>query len=218
MELSALEPRGKLKVVFRSSGLYFENIAASATSVTSSCFVKWARVRSVCVVPNPASTKKGGEDMVLLHFGPGEGEGDAVKFGPKAINNCLFPLSREEGAGCSAVVDGLTVCGSESRVVQELLEHCCSACPIVRPQREVFHAKATKDALWTFIRCYKGTQEGCLFPLSSGLLFVKPVLFVPADDVTGIAAGRGGCAQTRYIDLKVCQSVGPAAGYCSRRA
>lgn len=200
-----------MKFVFRSSGLYFENIAASATSVTNTCFVKWSRIRNICLVPHTASTKKGGEDLILLNFNPPAVTGQAaaadpgaVKFGNKQIRNCLFPVSREEGADYrSVVIDGLTVCGSETRVVQELLAHCCPDCPIVKPQKEIFHAKSTQDALWTFIRCYWGTSEGCLFPLSSGILFMKPVMFVPTDDVVGITAGRGGAAQTRYIDLKV---------------
>lgn len=211
--LAALEPRNKLKVVFRSTGLYFENIATSATAVTNHCFVKWSRIRNICLVPNTASLKKGGEDLVVLNFNSGAATAptasagaidEPVKFGPKAINYCLFPLSREEGANYQTVtIGGLPVCGSETKIVQELLAHCCPDCPIVRPQKDIFHAQSNKDSTWTYIRAFRGASEGCLYPLSSGILFIKPVLFIPTDDVVGITAGRAGSATTRYIDLKV---------------
>ena len=54
-----------------------------------------------------------------------------------------------------------------------------------------------------FLRCYKGVQEGALYPLSSGLLFLKPMIFLAASEIESITAGRGGSAQTRYIDLIV---------------
>ena len=45
--------------------------------------------------------------------------------------------------------------------------------------------------------------QGVLYPLQCGVLFLKPALFIPAAAVASIAAGRGGAAQTRYIDIQV---------------
>jgi hypothetical protein len=35
------------------------------------------------------------------------------------------------------------------------------------------------------------------------MLFYKPVKFIKRADILSVTAGRGGCAQTRYIDLHV---------------
>ena len=48
-----------------------------------------------------------------------------------------------------------------------------------------------------------GVQEGTLYLLKEGVLFFKPPMFIPSDEVASIMAGRGGSAQTRYIDLNV---------------
>jgi hypothetical protein len=71
--------------------------------------------------------------------------------------------------------------------------------PHARPNKALFQTSTGGS----FMRCYKGVQEGALFPLAEGILFFKPALFVPSKDVGSIEAGRGGSAVTRYIDLKV---------------
>jgi hypothetical protein len=55
-----------------------------------------------------------------------------------------------------------------------------------------------------YLRCYKGIQEGAIYPLENGVVFVKPLLFLPAEEISSLTAGRGGGAgNTRYVDLKV---------------
>lgn len=55
-----------------------------------------------------------------------------------------------------------------------------------------------------YLLCYKGIQEGALYPLKSGVVFIKPLLFIPADEIAAISAGRGGgTGSTRYVDLQI---------------
>ena len=69
---------------------------------------------------------------------------------------------------------------------------------IVTPRKELFVAANGKSV---FLKCNKGIQEGALYPLSSGVLFVKPSVFLPSESIASITAGRGGSATTRYVDL-----------------
>jgi hypothetical protein len=77
--------------------------------------------------------------------------------------------------------------------------------PLVTPDNAIFRTSKGKS----FLKCYKGVQEGTLYPLKEGVLFFKPPLFIPSNEVASIMAGRGGSAQTRYIDLNVRLVIGP---------
>eukprot|EP01034_Spumella_vulgaris_P024683 gene24683-31053_t len=60
---------------------------------------------------------------------------------------------------------------------------------------------AQTDSLY---RKMKGIQEGAIYPLENGVVFVKPLLFLPAEEISSLTAGRGGGAgNTRYVDLKI---------------
>jgi hypothetical protein len=40
--------------------------------------------------------------------------------------------------------------------------------------------------------------------LKNGLIFVKPLLFIPTEDIASLSAGRGGgSGNTRYVDLEI---------------
>ena len=71
----------------------------------------------------------------------------------------------------------------------------------MRPRSDLFETVATNDAK-PFLRCHRGTQEGAIYPLECGVVFIKPTLFLPADEIASINAGRGGgSGQTRFVDL-----------------
>ena len=72
---------------------------------------------------------------------------------------------------------------------------------IVGTDRSLFQTVATQKC---FLRCYNGLQEGALYPLRCGIVFVKPLVFIPNEEIASLTAGRGGgSGNTRYVDLKV---------------
>lgn len=70
---------------------------------------------------------------------------------------------------------------------------------ITKPDNALFYGAKGEP----FVRCYRGIQEGLLYLLGTGILFIKPVIFIPIQAIDSVVAGRGGSANTRYIDLKV---------------
>jgi Histone chaperone Rttp106-like len=54
-----------------------------------------------------------------------------------------------------------------------------------------------------FVNCYHGVNDGVVFPLSHGLLFVKPPLFVPLESIHSVAVGSRNSSGGRYVDLQV---------------
>jgi hypothetical protein len=65
---------------------------------------------------------------------------------------------------------------------------------------------STTTAGMPFVSCYHGINDGVIFPLSQGLLFVKPPLFVPVDSIRSIAIGSRSSSGGRYVDLNVVTS------------
>eukprot|EP00948_MAST-09A_sp_MAST-9A-sp1_P003466 g3466.t1 len=74
---------------------------------------------------------------------------------------------------------------------------------IVLPDALVFRSSTSSFS----VKCYLGTKDGFLFPLSAGFFFYpSPFMFIPLGCITGIACNRGGSATTRTFDLRVSYS------------
>ena len=72
---------------------------------------------------------------------------------------------------------------------------------INRPQTSLF---STVRENKSYLKCYRGTQEGAIYPLQCGIVFIKPLLYIPTEEIASLSAGRGGGAgNTRYVDLIV---------------
>jgi hypothetical protein len=189
-EAQLLEPRGRFTASLSSVGLLLEG-------KQQNMFVPWSSVSHCACVPSNATTKKEGEDLLALYLS------EPIKNGNKDIRSLLWNLSKSTGTKpLSAVYSSSSFEGTESHVVTSLVEQLVSK-KIVLPQRELFQSILMQNK--PYLRCYKGIQEGVLYPLKNGLLFVKPMLFIPAEEVASLTAGRGGgSGNTRYVDLQVC--------------
>ena len=78
------------------------------------------------------------------------------------------------------------------------LRKYCSTLPLVTPEPATFSSTASTAS----ISCYYGTNDGQLYPLSAGLLFLqRPVVWVALETVDGIEVKRSGGGKT--FDLKV---------------
>lgn len=182
-----IEPRGKFEASFNETGLYL-------TGNSGACVVHWAQIKHIILLPNPTPSKKEGEKYLFLILS------SPVTF--KTKNHFILCWSLPNGGPTLQAQYGpVHFTGKASEVVSGLSEALYSH-PICRPNRFRFQTSTGQS----FLRCYKGVQEGTLFPLEQGILFFKPSIFIPSDQVASIAAGRGGSALTRYIDLKVSSS------------
>lgn len=183
-EIQVLEPRGKFEVSFGEKQFHFNGKIGSV-------LVEWNRVKRIFLLPTASSAKKGGEDLLVFVLESG------VKYNNKDIKviGMLLPKIPSE---LKASYGPFHFTGSESDVISGI----CSTLfghPLCKPSKSNFLTSTGTS----FLRCYKGVQEGILYPLSEGLLFVKPFIFHAAESVDSIVAGRGGSALTKYIDLQV---------------
>ena len=187
------EPRGRFKTQISTLGLHL-------TGKSAACFVPWAKVTHAVVVPASQTTKKEGEDYLCIRLEP-----EAVQYNGKNLKNLLWNLGKSLGKPIKVQHGNFDAGGTESDVVQALLTHL-RGCDVTRPNPTLFQTVSqisAKDAK-PFLRCYKGTQEGAIYPLECGVVFIKPVMFLPAEKIAAITAGRGGgSGQTRYVDLKL---------------
>ena len=124
---------------------------------------------------------------------------DSKNCNGKVVSTLLWCLGKNDAKKYSAMINGRSLVGNESEVVSTLVAEGWKG-EIVKPRKEIFISSSGKSV---FLKCNRGVQEGALYLLSSGILFLKPVLFLPSETVSTITAGRGGCATTRYIDLKI---------------
>jgi len=187
-DLQCLEPRGRFKLTIHQDSMFFEG-------KQHSFLISVNDISQVCCVPSHLSSKKGGEDVLSLHFRRklhviNKETSQVLCNLNRATNRLLKSLDGETGVESEAV----------TRVLGELLQRDVRV-TIDRPDRQLFQSAVNKGRV--YLSCYRGTQEGALYPLHSGLLFLKPLLFLPSNEIAAITAGRGGGGATRYVDLRV---------------
>ncbi|CAM9428169.1 unnamed protein product, partial [Hapterophycus canaliculatus] len=113
----------------------------------------------------------------------------------------LQPDPKAPHSEVSILLDGAShqqVSGSQGTLVLSALQLLSGVRPDL-PDRGLFASRDGKS----FVKCHHGVNEGSLFTLKQGLLFMKPALFLPRDDIDQVVCGRGGSATTRYVDLVV---------------
>ena len=187
-EAQFVEPRGRLKTTISLTGILIDGKAMTS-------FVPWSSIDNIVCVPSYLTTKKEGEDLLILNLGKA-----GILNGNKKIYNLVWNLNKNTNTVIEASFGQANFSGTESEVVNALITRLSGQKTVV-PNPSLFQTITTSKP---FLRCYKGIQEGALYFLKSGLLFVKPVLFIPVDAIASIGAGRGGnSGATRYVDLQV---------------
>ena len=183
-----IEPRGRFAVSISGEGILLEGKAMS-------CFIPWKNISHYACVPNNASIKKEGEELMAFLLS------EPVKCHSKDTKMFLWNLSKSVIKEMSAKhpTSASPIVGSEHTVVTTIIP-ILRKLTIVTPNKELFQS-ATKQR--PYLNCYKGIQEGALYPLQNGIIFLKPLLFLPTEGIASITAGRGGIGSTRYIDLQV---------------
>jgi len=197
-DVAFFEPRGRFTASFSLNGLLLEGKNAN-------CFVPWTSVSHAAAFPSNTTTKKEGEDLLALRVSP------PVKFSGKDLNGILFNLNKCLGTPVKATtppsefVSSTVIEGIAAVVVPKIVELLWKK-TVVAPRKDLFQTIGVGPggATRPYLRCHKGVQEGAIYPLSNGVVFVKPLLFLPAEEIASLSAGRGGgSGQTRYVDLKI---------------
>ena len=177
-DTSFLEPRGKVNVIIYNSGL---NIEGKQTST----FLKWSNISHIVRVPSHTSVKKEGEDILIFRMI------NPVPFNNKETKHFLWNLSN-----ATSKTDGTV---ESETVIFNISQYCGKK--IVNINKSIFQTVVQQKC---FLRCYKGTQEGALYPMKCGLLFIKPLVFIPNEEIASVSAGRGGgSGNTKYVDFHV---------------
>eukprot|EP00752_Nemacystus_decipiens_P015540 g13865.t1 len=201
-----LQPRGRFDLVFRKDGLTVTGKAGAAVAA-------WDNVRHIIRVPRPEGFNWGkalnpddpaGSDLLAIPLK------DPVPFRKSKMSLLLLqPDPKAQHSEASIVLDGVShqVSGSQGTLVMSALK-LLSGVRQVSPDKGLFASRDGKS----FVKCYHGVNEGSLFPLKQGLLFMKPALFLPRSVIEEVVCGRGGSATTRYVDLVVGLEVEDGAG------
>ena len=191
-DISFMEPRGRFKLTISTTSIVLEGKSQSFIYPVS-------KISHLCCVPSNASVKKEGEDFLSVRFA------DIIPNNGKECRGLLCTMGKNVSKQISAVDGDM---GIETDIITKVLQSISpSGVALVRPQNILFLSILQRK---TFLRCYRGTQEGVIYPLENGVLFVKPLLFIPAEDIAALSAGRGGSAgSTRYVDLTIDCVSGP---------
>lgn len=197
-----IEPRGRFRAQVSSQGI-------SIDGKQLSCFLAWSNIRHIMCIGNHTTTKKEGEDILAIQLE------NPIKNNNKDMKGFLWVLNKSEAKQLH--IAALNITGTESHVITSLIDNLWksnekrSSSSIVRPRSDLFQSvlgssssSSSSSPKPLFLRCYRGIQEGVLYPLSNGLLFIKPMFFIDSDDIASLSAGRGGSSgNTRFVDLVI---------------
>jgi hypothetical protein len=186
-EAQFVEPRGKFKATISKGGLFLEGKQGSL-------FVNWSKIARSACIPNPQSSKKEGEDILVFALS------EPVKINNKDITNFQWILNKSDKKVVEVTFNSNNMQGTEAAIIPKLMKYL-SGKSVDIPRPDLFSSKSKEKP---FLPCYKGIQEGFVFPLKSGVIFIKPLLYIPFNEIASVSAGRGGTqGVTRYIDLVI---------------
>lgn len=183
--VQCFEPRGRFDLKVTSSHILLQGKQFSVMVPTES-------VEEIICLPSSTSAKKEGEDLLAFKLL------EPVKINNKDSKQLLLNLMRTVNPTTTSHGDDNNL--NESAAVILAVQEA-TGCHVQRPQTSLF---ATCRDQKPYLKCYRGTQEGAIYPLQCGVVFIKPLLIIFADEIASLSAGRGGGAgNTRYVDLLV---------------
>mmetsp|Transcript_25970 Transcript_25970/g.39321 ORF Transcript_25970/g.39321 Transcript_25970/m.39321 type:complete len:431 (+) Transcript_25970:70-1362(+) len=186
VELSMIMPRAKLMCSLLAEGVHCVNSKRESFDVISK------NVSKLIIFPKAEDMrKKEARNMVLLILE------EEINFKKKTLNRVCFQLPQNDP---SAFLEKLKICLKMSE------NEIC----FVGGGNNKWNFKShdegntsTTTAGMPFVTCYKGVQDGHLYPLEDGLLFFKPPYFIPRQSLHSIACGRGASGSSRYVDMNI---------------
>jgi hypothetical protein len=189
-DLQFLEPRGRFNLKIGKESIVVDGKGGNGSIALN-------KISHLCLLPSHASSKKEGEDYLVVMFH------EPIKICGKPMNNLLLNLSKavpKPKAGEPIPEEGSDAAMTESRRIGLAFKNA-TGLKVFLPNPRLFTSVSQQRA---FLRCHKGVQEGAIYPLSCGMVFVKPLIFISTDDIASFTAGRGGgSGNTRFVDIQV---------------
>ena len=192
LDLSFVQPRGKFDVHFTDCALVF----VSSGKQPSTILLPFTSLGQLAAVPDV--NKK--DRCVLLSLRP---TAEPLLVGKSKLYQLLLKIdATRQTTDTKALRFPQSTTQPTSTTIADhfiaTLRQHCPALPVVTPQADTFKSTAGSPC----ISCYYGTNDGQLYPLSTGLLFLqRPVVWVALETVDGIEVTRSGGGKT--FDVKV---------------
>lgn len=188
LTLSLINPRGKFVAEWHERGLHLIDSKQNGMNI------KPETIQHLVIFPKPedmrAKYSKTQSEFALMVFRTSA----TCQYKDKPQRQLCIQLPSTSDSFVKNLCDRLSIAPGD----------------VVRVSDSLFRSHQETDTSTTtgglpFVPCYHGVHDGVLFPLSSGLLFYKPPLFVARQDIHSIACGgrSGGDMSGRYVDLIV---------------
>ena len=143
------EPRGRFAVSISGEGILLEGKAMSS-------FIPWQNMSHYTCVPNKASIKKEGEELMAFLLS------EPVKCNSKDTKTFLWNLSK-------SVMKEVSATNPSSTSLVTTLIPTLRKMAIVTPNKELFQSVTQQRP---YLNSYKNIQEGALYPLKNGVIFL----------------------------------------------
>ena len=192
LDLSFVQPRGKFDVHVTDSSL----VLTSTGKQPSTTLVPFTSLAQLVAVPDINRKDR----CVLLSL---RSTAAPIAVGKTVLHQLLLKIdtTRKTTDAKAFSLPPHQQPPSTTTVADHFQATLCQHCPllpVVTPQPDTFKSTAATAS----ISCYYGTNDGQLYPLSAGLLFIqRPVVWVALETVDGIEVRRSGGGKT--FDLKV---------------
>ena len=100
--------------------------------------------------------------------------------------------------------NSISISGQVAHVMSEIFKKSIPHQSIITsaPDRKALETFSSTNGL-PYVKCYWKTNDGLLYLLPEGLLFLTPFQFIARGDIEAIQCGRGGSASSRTFDLQV---------------
>lgn len=199
-DVSLLVPRGKYQLQLSSTGATF---AVPATPAKSLSFA-WSDVDTVFDVADV--NKRDWLLVLLLKKGRGVAVGKQTHHA-FVVKMLATDKLKETRASVAAPVAASELADAQTRMQSYLNEHAHTGAtklssgmvsllrlvPALRSVPFVSHEPGIFSSLKQLpcVSCKLGVEDGALYFLRTGLLFIKPVLYIPLADLDGITPARG---------------------------
>jgi len=229
--VSFINPRGKLTMTLYENGLHCKNAKDDVLVIPAESVervVTFPKPEDCRRTTSKNKNSKIAGDMVLLCLKESKDDDtqpqqhNIITFKNKTMKQVCFQLPNDppKVLAQSTKEQDEEMNSNSGSDWMELLVTACDLDPqrdvarvynptIPRTQRsgytfESFNESSTSTTTggMPFVKCYKGVQDGALFPMEEGLLFFKPPLYLHRSKMHSIACGRGS-GGSRYVDMVV---------------